>query len=165
MPVIDNDQPQVAHYVSTLPYIPILGRVAAGVWIEIGVTEDEMSEHPASKFPPDPRYPLAAQFDLIVEGTSINKFAGPGEILRCVDVVTAGVEIRENDLVIVTRTRATDERETTAKRVRRFNGHFELWPESSDPRWQTPIVVHPGGADQHDSVAITAIVLYAYKTP
>lgn len=74
-----------------LPYIPILGRVAAGRWIDVHVLENE--DHPASVFPPDPRFPIAAQFDLIVEGTSLNKFAQPGDRLRCVDFVKAGVEI------------------------------------------------------------------------
>lgn len=148
-----------------LPFIPILGRVAAGQWAEIAASEETMAERQPSRFPPDPRYPISAQFDLVVEGTSINKFAQPGEMLRCVDLIETGLEIYHNDLVIVERIRSSELRETTAKRVRRSNGRFELWPESTDPRWQDPVIVSPGGQDQHDEIRIIAKVLYAYRTP
>lgn len=151
--------------VAELPHIPIYGKVAAGMWIEVETADADTSTFKSSPFPPDPRYPLDAQYDLIVEGTSINRFAQDGDAIRCVDILKAGIEIVENDLVIVSRTRATALRETTAKRVRKREGKFELWPESDDPRWQEPLIVLQGGADQHDETRIMAKVLWKYRAP
>ena len=97
--------------------------------------------------------------------SSINKFALPGQRIRCVDIFKAPVEINDGDMVVVTRTRSVEMRETTAKRVRRRDGKFELWPESTDPKWREPLVITPGGADQDDEILITAKVLYAYQAP
>lgn len=161
---IDSPSPRAGNLISELPYIPILGRVAAGVWGPVKPANPSVKPKP-SRFPPDPRYPIDAQFDLVVEGNSLNLFAQDGEILRCVDLVKARLHYRDGDLVIVSRSRASDERETTAKRVRTRNGRYELWPESDDPDYQKPFVIEPGGEDQHDEIEVIAIVLYAYKTP
>lgn len=150
---------------ATLPYIPVAGKVAAGVWVEISMSGDRGSGFPRSDFPPDPRFSLEAQYDIEVEGSSLDRVARPGERLRCVDVAKTRVAVNDGDLVIVTRTRKSELCETTARRLRRRDGHTELWPESDDPRWQEPLLLTEGGAGADEVVAITAKVLYVYHKP
>lgn len=150
--------------IEDLPFIPVLGKVAAGAFIEImPIDPDDIKP---SQFPPDPRYPVAAQFDLLVEGPSINRFAQDGDMLRCVHITKAGLEIRDGDLVIVERTRDSSLRETTAKRLKiRPNGIYEFWPESDHPKYQEPFKVRNGGTDQHDEISILARVIWKYRIP
>lgn len=137
--------------------IYILGEVAAGVWVEETMSLS-MADAVESVFPADPRYPIDAQYDLVVRGTSIDKIAREGDLLRCIDVVKAGIEVRDGDLVICRRTRGQLV-EVTAKRVRRrAAGAMELWPESTDPRWQEPILV--GGDDA--GIEVIAICTFTY---
>ncbi len=148
---------------SRLSMIFVCGRVAAGVWMEDFLNKSSNGgSHPAP-FPPDPRFPVEAQFDLLVEGSSINKFAQEGDYIRCVDVAKAGIEIQDGDLVVIERIRERTLRETSARRVRRNGDRYEFWPESDDPRWQTPILVKDGASDLGDDVRTIAKVLWKYR--
>lgn len=153
---VDTPKPKV---VETPTPIKIIGTVAAGVWREVGLEADRYMIQDENPFPPDPRFPVAAQFDLIVSGTSLNKVAAEGARLRCVDIMEAGVEIRNGDLVIVRRIRDSFGVETTAKRLKVVGGRRELWPDSTDPKWQAPIVLNGPEAEE---ITITAVVLWAY---
>ena len=140
-----------------LPYIPILGKVAAGEFYEAGVVDQFEAKPKASPFPPDPRFPVDAQYDLEVVGTSLDRFARSGSFLRCVDIEKTGYGVRNRDLAIVHLSR-NGHVETTAKRVRIRDGKTELCSESNDPRWKKA----PIKLDRHDEIKIVAIVLYAY---
>lgn len=143
--------------------IKVLGKVAAGVWHEMDGNEwDDPDGKPSSTFPPDLRFPLAAQFDLQVEGTSINLIAPEGHFLRCVDFAASGLDVRTDDLVIVRRIKDSSLVEMTAKVAKVTRGKIELWPRSSDPRWQDKVVIPQGGQDQHEEIQIIAIVLFNY---
>jgi SOS-response transcriptional repressor LexA len=140
------------------PAIPVLGKVAAGVWFE--VQDVDCGKHEASPFPPDPRYPIEAQFDLVVDGTSIDRLAPDGYNLRCVDIAKAGIAVRDGDIVVVRRLRAGGALvETTVKRWFRKGDKVELRPYSTDARWQEPIELGSDG----DEVAVTAKVLWTYR--
>jgi lambda repressor-like predicted transcriptional regulator len=143
-------------------FIPILGEVAAGLWLDRKHFDTPLEKRPASPFPPDPRYPIEAQFDLVVRGESLNRFARDGDLLRCVSCDKAGIEPNDGDLVIVERTRHGSDVETTAKRLFRRSGLAELRPESDDPRWQEAIKLDRQTVGE-GAVTVTAIVLYAYK--
>jgi SOS-response transcriptional repressor LexA len=146
-----------------IPAIRIVGKVAAGVWHEVRYTDRPPQVAAVSALPPDPRFPISAQYDLIVEGSSLNRFAKDGQYLRCVDILKSGAEINDGDLVIVVRTKDSFLYETTAKRLRIRRGRYELWPDSDDPAWQEPIVIKALGDDMTDGeIRITALVLYAY---
>jgi SOS-response transcriptional repressor LexA len=137
--------------------IMVVGEVAAGVWIQVDDTDLQYDQSP---FPADPRFPAEAQYDLVVRGTSINRFAQPGERLRCIDLAEAGIEARDGDLVIVQRTREQGSLvETTAKRMARKAGKTVLMPDSSDPRWQEPIEV---GGQSGDEIRVVAKVVFKY---
>lgn len=139
--------------------IRVIGTVAAGVWMEVEDSQASLEEAPISPFPADPRFASEAQFDLVVQGNSINKVAQDGDRIRCVSLAATGITPRDGDLVVVRRRREHLE-ETTVKRVIRSQGELVLMPESTDPRWQTPIPLR-----SHDSVEVTVVAraLYAYR--
>jgi SOS-response transcriptional repressor LexA len=123
--------------------IPVRGHVAAGVWLETDAVrpwEQTLAEIPVAS---DPRFPKGSIYGLVVRGPSINRVAREGEVLICVDIGMAEIEVRDGDLVILERLRVQEGlRELTAKRLRRrASGIVELWPESDDPQWQAPIIL------------------------
>jgi len=119
-----------------VPGLPLVGEIAGGVWTEVRDNQDD--EYERVPVAPDPRYPPEAQYALRVNGNSVNKVARDGIVVICVDVIAAGIEIRENDLVWVERRRG-DLVEATVKRIRRGRNGLELWPESDDPRHQDKV--------------------------
>jgi hypothetical protein len=140
---------------------PILihGIISPGVWRESAASQlTVIREH--SYFPPDPRFDVGHQFDMIVEGTSINRFARHGSLLRCVDIAKAGIVPEPDDYVIVERSRA-GMIETSAKKYHPTSAGLELLPDSDDPRWQEPLAVAPADLERGD-IKITAVVIYAY---
>lgn len=140
--------------------IDVRGEVGAGVWHDLSAADFEAEPSP---FPPDPHYPAAAQYDLIVRGTSINRFARDGERLRIVDVASAGIDVQDDDLVIFQKSRDGGQLiETTAKRVRRRGPMIELWPDSEDARWQQPERIDTRHATAEEG-AIIGLVLYSYN--
>ncbi|TLP48639.1 hypothetical protein FDK21_02970 [Cohaesibacter sp. CAU 1516] len=54
--------------------------------------------------------------------------------------------------------------ETTAKRLRK-NGHWELWPDSTDPMWQEPIRLPEEHDNPDKSVEVLAIVIGVHFVP
>lgn len=132
-------------------YLPVVGEVAAGRWLEADDHVDAPEYDPVPVHP-DPRWKVEDQYGLVVRGTSLNRVAIDGDILACVNAVAARYRPREDDLVIVEmRRNAGLLRQRTAKRYMKQSTHVELWPDSDDPRWQTPIII-PQGANALDSV-------------
>jgi len=138
--------------------MPVRGEVAAGLWHEIDGVVD------ANPFDPipmafDPRYPKEAQYGLIVKGTSINKVAGPGDVLLCLDIAMTSIDPKPGDLVIVERRRHQgSEREVTAKRLRREGKLILLLPDSTDPQWQEATKLNAKKANPDIDVSVIAIV-------
>jgi len=130
------------------------GDVAAGVWIEVHENQD--MEYRRVAVAPDPNYPTDAQYALTVRGNSVNKIARDGSIIACVDILTAGVDIRDRDLVVVERRRGAIV-ETTVKRARKAAGKLELWPESDDPAHQEKLTL--GHRKGDGEVTIKALVI------
>lgn len=138
--------------------VNVIGEVRAGHWRDPEESDYAMTE---SALPADPRYPAEAQFDLAVRGTSIDRFAREGELLRCVDVARAGIDVFDDDVVIFEKKRGQLV-ETTAKRIRRRGPTIELWPDSDDPRWQEPLRIDTRKPQDHEQGRIVARVLYSY---
>lgn len=142
----------------------VLGEVAAGMWIDARAADLRTEEIPVSQFMIDTHYPIQAQFDLIVRGTSINRVAPDGFYLRCVDTDEAGIQAQHGDLVIVRRTRDFHLWETTARRLKIADGQQQLWPESDDPLWTEPLVIPRGeGGIPGDEITIIAVVIHIYS--
>ncbi len=137
--------------------IKIRGDVAAGMWLESTLFEEEtVIDTPIGG---DARYPASAQYLLRVRGESLNRIARDGDLLLCADYFGTGIDIKEGDIAIVERSRdegATIER--TAKRLIRKNGAIELRPESDDPRFQES-VIYQEGDEEFTSVQIRAKVI------
>lgn len=143
--------------------IPIRGEVAAGRWLETPAFLEisEITEFvDGLAIPPSQ---VAYIYGLRVRGTSINKIAGDGATLVCLDV-TSGIEIRDRDVVIVERVRDQGAlREVTAKRLLRRNGKLVLTPESTDPMWQSTIELDDAPQDDSE-IRIVAKVKHVITT-
>lgn len=118
--------------------IPVLGEVAAGKWLEF----DDLAE---GRYAPilaiAGRYPVKDQFAFKVSGTSMDKARiFDGDLVICVPYWTARAAPTAGDLVVVERRKA-GVFERTVKELAIQDGHYELWPRSSDPRFQQPITV------------------------
>lgn len=137
--------------------VPVLGDVQAGVWQTLPDEPPEPQEWvPLS----DPTYFRAENvYALNVRGPSMNKIYGDPAKVIVVDAVEAG--IREGDHVVVQR-REHDKVETTLKELVLNGRNVELWPRSTDPNYQTPIILQRRKhSDQ--GVSIIAVVVGAYK--
>lgn len=142
--------------------LPIRGEVAAGIWLDLDVAIDpaELEQFPVTT---DRHYPRAAQYGLLVRGTSMNRVASPGDLLHCLDFTIAGVEPDEEDIVIVERRRLQEgQREVTAKRIRREGDIVILSPDSTDPRWK-PIELDTTQQPDGEEIRVVALVLAIYK--
>lgn len=141
--------------------VKVVGVVGAGLWHEVSASDFKIVD---SALPADPRFPPSSQFDLVVRGSSINRFARDGEHLRCVDLVKSGVDFADSDLVIFEKLRDGGHlAETTAKRIRRRGPMIELWPDSDDPRWQQPERLDTRRAREGEEGRVVALVLYSYN--
>lgn len=166
--LVSEDGASSGHSRSVKPTkIFVEGEVAAGRYVEFhhGVRVD--FERFESPFPPDPNYPYAAQFDLRVSGTSLNKFAKEGEFLRCVHLLKSEemkqhIEIFDGDYVIFERSKGSL-LEVTAKKFVRRADQIELWPDSDDPQWQTPTIIPLTEETDGEEGRVVALVLYTYK--
>lgn len=140
--------------------LPVVGEVAAGVWLE-EVGFEEPHEH--IPVVPDSRFAGMRQFALRVRGPSMNLLINEPEYVVCVDAIDMGREPKNNDIVVVTRTRRAGHlRETTLKQVEIKGRTVELWPRSSDPKFQTPVVLNDNEGDDV-SVEITAYVIAVHR--
>jgi SOS-response transcriptional repressor LexA len=133
-------------------FLEIKGEVAAGIWAEV---DGDAFEPVTSDIPPDPLFQTKGQFLLKVRGTSINRKASPGSLVRCLDAFAAPREPKEGDWVIVRRQRG-DTFETTVKQLRMVDGRPMLFPDSTDERYQEPIPVGPHDGEE---VLVAAFVL------
>ena len=122
-----------------LRMVHVRGVAQAGIWMEF---DDDFSQ---SQFPPIPCIPGKwsdlDQFSYRVAGPSMNqRRIFDGDYVICVPYFDARMAIATGDIVVVERRRGgTTER--TVKEIVVQNGSFELWPRSSDPKFQRPIVV------------------------
>jgi transcriptional regulator with XRE-family HTH domain len=137
-------------------YLQIIGKVEAGDWLDIDPLY-QPGEFERAPIAITPEYPRSAQYGLRVQGTSINRRAAEGDILRCIDIGISGIEPLPGDLVIVQRERDDGQlREVTAKILTKDGGVIRLEPDSTDPH--KAIILDPNRHDPHVTVRIVAIV-------
>lgn len=138
--------------VRSLTLINVIGEAAGGVWKEMKLSFDEYTLN----YPIDPRFPPDALKALRISGNSINRQAKDGDHVVILDVWAFPRELRDGDWVAVRRIRH-DVAETTVKQLRGAAGAWELWPDSTDPDFQTPVSLAGNGPD--DIVEVFAVVL------
>ncbi len=167
-PFMDGNQLQTENVAHDIPegtlgrfqQVRIIGSVKASSWQDV---TEQVNDEEAKYVPSASDYPADWQYAFTVDGPSVNKTARDGDILVCVDLVKSGVDVTENDLVIVERTRFHGAMlERTAKRVRKAIAGPELWPDSDDPEHQDPI---PLAAADDDEIRVSAKVIWVLRKP
>lgn len=130
-------------------YVPVLGEVAAGLWRDVGDFVDFNYSILSSI---EARWPANSVCAYKVVGESINLRAGDGDHVIVLSRDQAPRGLQSGDWVVVERTRH-DLRERTVK-IAKMNsyGDWELWPQSSDPRFKDPILL-----GQHDGEIVEVV--------
>lgn len=141
-------------------YLPVRHKVAAGVWRSVDEYAQDFPEPPQAVVP-DRRYADWPQWLEVVDGESMNLLVPSGRYVHVVDAVEMGYAPRSGDLVIVEARRMGGHlRERTLKEVQIGAGGVELWPRSSDPRYQAPLRL--SDSDETTEVQIVGKVIGAY---
>ena len=144
-----------------LSSVPVVGKVQAGVWLEVEGFHGDAGDEERIPVVPNPRYARFKQWAVKVLGDSVNKEIPDGHFAICVDV-ECGRHPKEGDLVVVQRLRDGGGLvETTIKEVRENGSGLELWPCSTNPVHNGPIPL--GNGQESTSVAIKGFVIGAYK--
>ena len=129
-----------------VPMIPLIGAAAAGRWLEApGAFDNNLS---VERFL-HPQWALAQQYAVRLEGSSMNKLIPDGALCICTPYATARPAPMTGDIVHAVRSRGQLE-EWTVKRLRTRGSVLELWPESFDPRYQSPMTFNVGSLFQED---------------
>lgn len=144
--------------------LPIRDRVRAGQWREADDTDQSEPRYfPATR---DPRFPGADQWMSEVEGDSVNMLGiHSGDLVHCVDCIAINYSPETGDLVEVERLRfGGAERELTIKQIEVTADGILLWPRSTNPKWQEPLVLTDGALDGEEiEVRIRAKILSATR--
>lgn len=144
---------------ANLSFVKVTGYVKAGIWQDVRVEGPSDMEVPSLG-----GYPTHMQLAYIVDGESLNRTARNGDVLVCLDLISSGTSIREDDLVVVELKRHDGEFvDRSAKRVRRTRSGFELWPESDHPDFQEPLVLNEMHEDYE--MVVVAKVLWIVRKP
>ena len=150
--------------VESVSLIPILGRVAQGVWMEqtdIDPSEQEYAVYDKITGGAPPK----DLFAVIPEGTSMNLRFPPGTHLICRRVPFGSGEYQSGSYVIVERT-AHELTEMTVKRLEMdAGGSHWLHSESSDKKYQEPWQIGSPDEGHHDDreVRVVAQVVRAIQ--
>ena len=142
--------------------IPVRGVTAAGKWLEF---DDFEQDALAPIYAVAGRFPMEEQFAFKVSGPSMDKARiFDGDYVICVPYWIARVAPTPGDLVVVERKRGTMF-ERTLKELQLNGDEFELWPRSTDNRFQTPIRVkknHDFVESDGTTVEIVGLVVASY---
>lgn len=141
--------------------IPVVGKVAAGVFREVIEHEDGNTEYIFDE--PDPEFPNARQVAFTVEGDSLNELKPrpilDGDTLICVDFGDTGLPLIDGAIVIVQRTRDGGQTiEWSAKQVELHPRRTEYHPRSSNKALKPIVVPDDPDADSGEQVEVLALV-------
>lgn len=142
--------------------IPVRGSTAAGRWLEFDDTEQDCL---SPIYAVAGRFPMEDQFAFKVSGPSMDKARiFDGDYVVCVPYWIARAAPTPGDLVVVERRRGTMF-ERTLKELQMTETEFELWPRSTDARFQQPIRIkrnHDLAEADGTTVEIVALVIASY---
>lgn len=151
-----------AQHFESVAQIPVRGSTAAGRWLEF---DDIAQDALAPIYAVAGRFPMEEQFAFKVSGPSMDKARiFDGDYVICVPYWIARVAPTPGDLVVVERKRGTMF-ERTLKELQLNGDEFELWPRSSDSRFQTPLRVkknHDFEESDGTTVEIVGLVIASY---
>jgi transcriptional regulator with XRE-family HTH domain len=137
--------------------VPVIGEVQAGEWAESWQwTEDELLAVPVAET--DDLAGLRL-FAVVTRGPSMNRRYPEGTILIVADIYTTKEQPLPGKRYVVERIRVDGLRETTVKTLWiDENNTAWLVPESTDPRFQSPI---PLNGDDGDTIRLLGRVVRA----
>lgn len=141
-------------------YVHIRGTIAAGVWLEHDDAPQMTDVVPII----GGRWVGLEQFAYKVSGSSVDLLRiFDGDYVVCVPYFDARRWPTQDDVVVVERKRGqTIER--TVKQLALTPTGCELWPRSTDPRFQAPIVVNrEGEATEDDGTTVEIIGLVIWR--
>lgn len=137
--------------------IPIVGEVRAGMWLELGQQGEIDQWLPIM---PDSSAGPGEQFAVKVVGDSMNKVFPPGSFAIVLKWDREGMDgLKSGDIVVVRRQRAMTY-EATLKRAVMMDGKWNLYPESTNPRY-APLIM--GEKDHGEDVIIIGKVIGKYE--
>lgn len=124
-----------------LETVYVRGAVQAGVWRE--AIEWDPGEWFPVTVPVDRLRPGLRRFGLLVRGNSMNRLYPDGTVVIVVKFAELGRPPRTGDRVLVLRRSSSEDVfEATLKEYELdAQGRHVLWPRSSDPEFQTPIIL------------------------
>lgn len=155
---------------SSLPVaqIQVCGEVQAGVWKE--AQEWPLTDRYEITIPQDSAYPGLKRYGLMVKGQSMNRVFQEGSVVIVINFSELGRRPRNGDYVVaMQRSAVSDSFEATIKAVQiKAGGQMVLWPQSTEPEFQAPLVL-PGpettvcySAAESPNVTILALVVGSY---
>lgn len=147
---------------NTPRYVRMSGIICAGLWRELALLHDTLSQQTEWIAPIDPRYPTEVQFDMEVNGSAINKIAQAGMYVRCVDMRELKIEIKDGDYIVVERINDEGLQEISAKQYR-VNGVIEELHNATDEPLLKDQVIQINPAKNNSKIKIIGKILWAYK--
>lgn len=144
-----------------VPAMPIRYRVAAGTWQEVEDIDEPIGFAP---IPYDNRFPISEQWAEQVVGDSFDLEYPDGSIVHVRDGVLSSPALLEGKVVVVERSRPGEFlTERTLKLVKVNKGKVELWPRSSNPKHQKPILlIDAMRSGEEMTVSIAGVVIGGY---
>lgn len=142
--------------------LPIRYDVAAGLWKEFEDFHDQLEPqtYPVPQAAPFNAFP---QWLERVVGDSMDRLVPPGSLVHVVDAIAMEYEPREDDLVVVQRTRAQGSLvERSLKQVCTTADGLQLWPRSHNARWSKPLDLSSGADNDDEVVQVVGLVIRAY---
>jgi SOS-response transcriptional repressor LexA len=123
-----------------LASVHVRGAIQAGVWKD--AIEWPPDDWFAVTVPMDDRFPGAPVYGLLVRGKSMDLIFPDGTVVLVTPFFEVGRLPKPGEKVVVLRRSATGEYEATLKQYDTDDqGRHVLWPRSSDPDFQTPIIL------------------------
>lgn len=141
-------------------YVHLRGTIAAGVWLE----HDEAPQLTEAVPIVSGRWSSLEQFGYRVRGNSVDKLRiFDGDYVICVPYFDARRWPAQDDVVVVERRRGVTIERTVKQLVLTADG-CELWPRSTDPRYQEPIPVsRTGEGEEPDGTTVEIIGLVIFR--
>lgn len=134
--------------------ISVIGHAQAGVFTEV-VEWDEPSRYTVNISQDDGFSPEFTRYGIEVRGESMNKVFPNGSIVSVIDFDELGKKPATGDYVTVLRRDAYGPGfEATIKALQiKDDGTICLWPKSTDPRYQQPLIIPPPRDDRIDDAS------------
>lgn len=144
-------------------FVEVAGEAGVGIWLERSALQVRRAEFVPVPIMPS-RWPHLKQVAHRVIGPSMNaRRIEHGDYVVTVDYWGARSEPQNGDIVIVEREQENGLVEVSLKELNLLPDSLELWPRSTDPEYQEPIVLPRAiGPDGFSKIKIIGLVIGRY---